>query len=370
MNANAGVLSLSGYGLRVTVERGHLCIEDGIGDERRQARFSRVPRKFNRVVVLGHSGFITFEALRWIRDVGATFIQIDSDGQLIAAGCPSGLNEARLRRAQALASTNGVAVEISRELIRHKFEGQTRLMEDLPQPVRAHWDIEDCWSDLRNARSIDEIRIVEARVALMYWSAWPDIAVDFGTGNTTTVPEHWLRFGSRKSLISQPSARRATNPANAILNYLYAVLEAEARIAALRMGLDPGLGFLHVDQGSRDSLPCDLMEPVRPKVDAYVLGMLRARGFNKADFFETREGICRIMPPLAKELAATGLRWQKDLAAITERVAKSLIDVVTPARSRGARRARGILPTPLTESNRSAGRNPYRRNLQNNGTSS
>jgi CRISPR associated protein Cas1 len=64
-------------------------------------------------------------------------------------------------------------------------------------------------------------------------------------------------------LVSKPSSRRATNPANAILNYLYAILEAEARIAALRMGLDPGLGFLHADQTARDSLACDLMEPVR-----------------------------------------------------------------------------------------------------------
>jgi CRISPR-associated endonuclease Cas1 len=347
MNANAGVLSLSGYGLRVTVERGHLCIEDGIGDERRRARFSRVPRKFNRVVVLGHSGFITFEALRWIQDVGATFIHIDSDGQLIAAGCPSGLNEAKLRRSQALALTNGLAVEIARELIRQKLEEQTQLMKRLPEPVRAHWDIEDCWSDLNKAQSIEEIRVIEARVAVMYWSAWPEIGIEFDSGNITAIPEHWLRFGSRKSLLSQPSARRATNPANAILNYLYAILEAEARIAALQMGLDPGLGFLHADQGSRDSLPCDLMEPIRPKVDAYVLDLLRSRRFRKSDFFETREGICRLMPPLARELADTARQWAKQLGPVTEAVAKTLY--TQPKKSER-------LPTVLTERNRSDGR--------------
>ena len=36
------------------------------------------------------------------------------------------------------------------------------------------------------------------------------------------------------------------------------------------MGLDPGLGFLHADANGRDSLACDLMEPVRPSVDAFV----------------------------------------------------------------------------------------------------
>ena len=57
--------------------------------------------------------------------------------------------------------------------------------------------------------------------------------------------------------------------ANAILNYLYALLEAETRIAILTMGMDPGLGIMHKDQLSRDSLVCDLMEAARPDVDAW-----------------------------------------------------------------------------------------------------
>jgi CRISPR/Cas system-associated endonuclease Cas1 len=63
------------------------------------------------------------------------------------------------------------------------------------------------------------------------------------------------------------SARLATNPPNAILNYCYALLESEARLAAAAMGLDPGIGMLHVDSPVRDSLACDIMEAVRPSVD-------------------------------------------------------------------------------------------------------
>jgi len=55
-----------------------------------------------------------------------------------------------------------------------------------------------------------------------------------------------------------------------VLNYLYALLESEARLAAAAIGLEPSLCFLHADTGYRDSLACDLMEPVRPQVDAYV----------------------------------------------------------------------------------------------------
>ena len=54
------------------------------------------------------------------------------------------------------------------------------------------------------------------------------------------------------------------------------MLESEARLAAAALGLDPGLGVLHVDSGSRDSLALDLLEPVRPQVDSYLWIGLRA----------------------------------------------------------------------------------------------
>lgn len=44
-----------------------------------------------------------------------------------------------------------------------------------------------------------------------------------------------------------------------MLNYLYAMLEAETRFAASTLGLDPGIGVMHVDVPYRDSLALDLM---------------------------------------------------------------------------------------------------------------
>jgi len=87
---------------------------------------------------------------------------------------------------------------------------------------------------------------------------------------------------------AQSRTRLARRGANAILNYLYAILESEARLAVAGMGLDPGLGVLHRDNRARDSLACDLMEAVRPKVDAYMFdwisrGILHQTGFLKRE---------------------------------------------------------------------------------------
>ena len=51
------------------------------------------------------------------------------------------------------------------------------------------------------------------------------------------------------------------------------------------------------------------MEPVRLLVDRHVLRLLTERSFATADFYETRQGVCRVTPPLARELAATSVEW-------------------------------------------------------------
>jgi len=70
------VVTVAGYGVSLTVKRGHLIVEDGVGSNRRVRRFSRAMPRFDRLVVHGHSGIVSLDALRWISDIGASFIHI------------------------------------------------------------------------------------------------------------------------------------------------------------------------------------------------------------------------------------------------------------------------------------------------------
>src|SRR5439155_10279808 len=168
----------------------------------------------------------------------------------------------------------------------------------------------------RRATTSVELRDAEARGARAYWRAWRTVRVRFDPVDAERRPRHWGWFGSRISPLTEPSARKAVNPANAVLNYLYSILEAEARVAALAAGLDPTLGLLHADRPHRDSLACDLMEPVRPAVDHFVLQLLQERTFAKEDVFERLDGHCRLLPPLTVDLAATASMWAKRVRPI------------------------------------------------------
>ncbi len=350
-----GVLVLSGYGIRVAVGRGQLLVEDGIGAERRQGRLARATCRLSRLVVLGHAGTISFEALRWLHDVGAAFVQLGADGQVIAATAPVGLDDPRLRRAQALRAGNGVGLAIARDLLREKLRGQAEVLAEIPDSDGARSGVEQALAELERAETIEQLRSAEAQAAVAYWQAWSPVPLPWARKDGNNVPEHWRTFGTRSSPLSG-SPRSAVNPANALLNYLYAVLEAEARIALLSVGLDPGLGVLHADLKARDSLALDLMEAVRPWVDAYLLGLLQTHTFAARDFFETRQGVCRVLPPLTHRLAETAPAWAKAVAPVAEGIARAFFR----PEDRTAKHDQ-TLPTPLTGANRSAGRGAARR---------
>ena len=142
------------------------------------------------------------------------------------------------------------------------------------------------------------------------------------------VPARWARYDSRASILTG-APRAATNPVNALLNYTYALLESEARLALLAAGLDPTLGVLHSDQRNRDSFALDAMEAVRPDVDAFLLDMLEDRTFTSRDFLELSNGVCRVAAPLTHELALTLPHWRECLRPIVADLAQTFRDALS-----------------------------------------
>lgn len=311
----SGVVTLSGYGISLRVDKGHLILEDGVGLDRRRGRLARVGHGLKRLVVIGSDGMVSLAALRWLADQEASFVMLDRDGSVLMTTGPVHSSEAKLRRAQALAMENGAALRISCELIDRKLAGQEKLARESLNGETAAMTIRELRSDIAEVESIAAARLIEAQAAKTYWTAWRSVEVMFPRKNMARVPEHWRTFGSRMSLLTG-TARVATNPVNAILNYLYAVLEAESRFEALKLGLDPGIGVLHFDASYRDSLACDLMEPIRPEVDAFVLDWLRKEPLSRNWFFEQRDGTCRLMAALASKLSQTAQTWAHLVAPV------------------------------------------------------
>jgi CRISPR-associated protein Cas1 len=342
-----GILTLVGYGISVTVDKAHLIVKDGIGAERYHYRLPRIGHRLKRLVIVGSDGLITLAAMKWLRDQDVTLSFLERNGRVLSVVGPAGSSEAKLRRNQGFAIGNGVGLEICRTLIIAKIQGEENVLRKEPNCPATADAIARFRSRISSADSFDVIRNLEANAAALYFRELRDLPVDWPKADLQRIPEHWRFVGSRQSPLSG-GPRLAVTPVHAILNYVFALLEAETRLAIVSLGLDMGLGLgLHTDTADRSSLAFDVLEPVRPEVERWLLGWITSEPLRRADFFETATGNCRLMSPICTKLSGTASVWGKLVAPWAEYVERTLWAGTKSGRARNS-----APPTRLTQQRR------------------
>ena len=356
-DGDAQVVVCDGFNVRVVVHHGALTITDGVGEHRRERSYSKVSAP-SRLVVAG-DGMLTVEALSWCRAQGVAVVVLRAGTEVLLAASPPGRDDARLRRAQALAGVDGspVGLAVVRLLLTRKLAGQAAVLRGVFGSPDTAATLDDLAGGIDVAGFVDEARQLEAAGASSYFAAWaghPATAVGFQSRDRRRVPPHWRVFDSRRSAITGASNtnRLAERPINALLNLVYRLAEVEARFACVRLGLDPGLGVLHLDAPGRDSLALDVLEPVRPEVDRFVLDLVSERTFAKRTFVERSDGHVRVAVPLSHELAATMPTWRRAVAPHAEAVAHAFADAIVGKTTKA---------TPLTNRKATAAQAEVRR---------
>jgi CRISPR-associated protein Cas1 len=268
---------------------------DGEFREPKLLRFRPRQLPYDSIIVEGHSGMITFEAVNWLMHHNTPVFMLDYDGSLISAIMPPQPVHGDLRRAQVEAHLDSEKrLTIARSFIQAKLERSDRVLNWLGESHDIESEIQSFTVEagaLGHARSVDEVRNVEALPADVYWQAF-----------RKAVPAK-LEFKSRSS-----RARRrqynASDPVNALLNYGYAFLQSCVRRAVNMTGLDASLGYLHEDKPAATPLVYDFQEPYRWLVDYTVLRMVLSKAFSWDDFYFTADDYrLRMKPPLLDRYA-------------------------------------------------------------------
>jgi CRISPR-associated endonuclease Cas1 len=344
-----GVVAVSGTGPAIRVDGNWLLIRDG-PQETPPLLLTRAEasRKLRHIVVCGHAGgFVTFDALRWLRDTGVAFSQLDWNGAVVIASGPRGPDRPALRRAQALVCSGlepQAAVAITREILLVKLRGQAEVAR-LMGPADANTAIAGLAAEIECETDGAKVLSAEARAALIYWRLWAEVPVRFARRNPKRLgksgrwrsgrPDPWLTFGPRASQLTGKPLR-ATTPGNSLVNLLYALLASEMSVALHAVGLDPGIGLFHADVDGRSSLALDAIEAVRPYVDCWLAGYLAASVFANRDFTELSDGEVRIAPPLNSHLAHTVALWRKACEPVAHWLAQAFGRVGTLTDMRAA----------------------------------
>ena len=317
-------LILTGHGLSLRVDKGHLFVRDGnthYPAERREWRFFNgaldIPPA---IVVLDGSGEITIDAIDWLATQRVPLIRIRWNGQfasIITTGGQAAAAENVYWQKQTR-DTPRERIAFSAGIIRQKAENSLITMDKYlpasPMLDRARKNIATRakWLEQRIPRTIRSLLGIEGIIASDYFRAWSDIPLNWSGLKRHPVPKNWNTYTARNPLrIERGHNRGATHPVSAMLNYAYGVLVARTQIRLIADGYDPTLGILHdrvLHRGTYPAFALDHMEPMRPLVDQAVLDLISSATFTGADFPIRHDGICRLHPELARRVAQLALQ--------------------------------------------------------------
>ncbi len=306
-------LILNGHGLRMHVNYGSLVVRHGFTHYPQAAREQRFfpgdPKLPSRIILLSTNGSLSLDVVRWLSEQRVSLVMLDYRGRVVSVlGTETTSADLALRRAQIEAITNGRGLVLARSLIEQKLAASITTLETLPASEVKESAIKRITALLKQLQakppqSIDDLRHLEAWAAIPYFGAWRAVELRWKGTARKPIPPEWRRIGVRQDFLRRTN-RHAHHPVNTLLNYGYALLESQVRIALAEVGLDPTIGYLHVCQAGRDSFIYDLMEPYRPVVDRDVLGFVRSQTFTPRDFVIDKKGVCRLHPELARLVAS------------------------------------------------------------------
>jgi CRISP-associated protein Cas1 len=285
--APSRIVTLAGRIPSLSISDGCLVVRQGITPADLRPETMRYPRgvhSIQAVVLLGHGGNITVDAMRWLAVQRIGLFVLGVDGELVSVSTPPAAHAIALRRSQYAAD----GLMLAKAVLSRKLAGCMTARPKLAGTFARSMQ------DMRRTDSVDELRLIEARAAVLYWKGWA-----MRLRHYAGFPGHWIEFDGRSSGISG-TPRHATHPINAILNYGYSMLAGQVERTAVTRGLDVAVGSLHADTDGRPSLVYDLIEPLRPVLDGQVLGWAAGVRWRRADFVVTTEGKVRLSAGLAR----------------------------------------------------------------------
>jgi CRISP-associated protein Cas1 len=310
-------LVLCGQGASLRVEASTLLIRNGFThypQQREEFRYFRGDLdRPARIILLDGSGSISFDVLDWLAEQEIPLIRISWTGDLVTvAGAGYSADPKKVEWQRKMRADPAARLNFSCGLIGRKIDNS---IETLTAVIPASENRDRAISKLQaeldglsrgEARNIDHLRGIEGSAGKAYFSAWHGVPLKWGRNKRRPIPSDWTQIGTRSSALAEKTSknRNATHPLNAMLNYAYAVLEAQVRIQTVAEGYDPTIGIMHHDYRGGPAFVLDKMEPLRPIFDRAILAFALSHELHPADFVLRSDGVCRLNPQLSRRVVS------------------------------------------------------------------
>jgi CRISPR-associated endonuclease Cas1 len=302
----SNVLTLTGDSVSLSVKRGALIAA------RDAMTLVYEPRaiKPSAIVMTGWGGVITLAALRFCAKHKIAVVILDWDRDFMTAMALPARRAARIARAQLEAARPDRAFMMAKALIAAKVEAHMRL------GAIALRQAQDKLGAVQAADTERALLMIEAQAARL---AWAERSIIIRWREAGHIPSSWKLPFSQRRRLDRKFSRHATDPINALLNLALAVSIGRLIVALAACGFNPAIGVLH--KSPRWPLAYDVIEPLRPHVEAAVFDFIDARAFAPDEFIRVNDGTVKTSSDLSIEFLDAVAISQADLDGAVSRFA-------------------------------------------------
>jgi CRISP-associated protein Cas1 len=221
----------------------------------------RVPLSMiGQVLIIGNP-LVSCDVWRSFAQYNIPATLLSSRGKPCAAHMGAGLSATvtnRIAQYRALFNSD-CSLEISRWLLTKKMQGQIDVLDKLSGPKLNtsffQKQINECIKKLELSVCGNQLMGYEGVAASAYFKCF-----------VQKLPLKWNFKGRNR--------RPSLDPVNALLSLSYTIAMGQVSRSIVSKGLDASLGFLHTPQPNRENLVLDIIEPLRPQIDWFVLQLL------------------------------------------------------------------------------------------------
>jgi len=280
------------------VDKRKLIVTNKLNDTRLEFN----PHKINHdsIIIDGHTGNISFEAMRWIVKHGINLSLLNWNGNLLSVTLPEEPKSGGLKIKQYQKYLDqSFRKEIATKIIESKVSHSLNLLEQLSKyhdidfdKIQASFEQESRHLKPNPRDIFSDLMTYEGRIAQIYFEQLSKII-------NGIAPEFGFDVRKNKSISRNYNA---SDEVNALFNYGYAILESEIRKSVNAVGLDGSIGFLHEITPSRTPLIYDLQELFRWIIDISVIQLLEEKKLKKSDFIITENYHMRLRENTSKLL--------------------------------------------------------------------
>lgn len=258
-----------------------------------------IPLNYIRKIICLHSVQLTTALLGQLWERGIDFISLNQrSSERSFALYPKQQQQIKRRCLQySFQHNEALSLPLAKAICVHRISGNLRTLK-LSRNHPLSIQLNKKKDDIQACITKDQLRGIEGSCQRLVFEFWRSL-----------LPSD-LNFQSRQR-------RPAPDPVNALLSLTYTIAMQEAIRQCTANGLDSQLGVYHVISSGRHSLACDLLEPVRPYCEQWVMESFLEETFTIKDF--TKGAPCLLMKSARenyyKTIAEKLNLWKRSLTA-------------------------------------------------------